>query len=203
MSFQFREFPASYRYCQGGIAASMFSLTLLGLVFRQNVPPIVRTVLLALILTVMAGALLLSNYVIIKYPYLSLVEPEDGDPFTRHYASHGSCLYSVLKYVAIVTVAGILLGIVSSGIDTTPKIVSVIYLGMLLPFLVFLTLFYDPVRHPTISTFIRATLGIGIVLFPLFAITIAIGVFRCWYLLAGMDSQIEMNPVEIDYKTDL
>ena len=198
MTFKFREFPASYRYSQGGMAISMFTLTLIGFSLKQNVPPMVRTVLLSLILTVMAGALLLSNYVIIKYPFLSLVEPEDGDPFSNHYASHGSCLYVVLKFVAVITVAGILVGIISGGVDTTAKFVSVVYLGMLLPFLAFLTLIYDPIRHPTISTFIRATLGVGIILFPLFAISITIGSLRCWYLLSSMESQLEMRPIELD-----
>lgn len=198
MSFKFTDFPASYRYCQKGMAAAMIGLTMAGFFLRPNIPPIARTVVLSLLLGLAGSVLLLSNFVIIKYPYLSLVEPDDGDPFTHNYASHGSCLYKVLKYVAMITVAVLIVSLAVADIDTIEKALLIIYFSVMLFFLTFLTLFFDPVRHPTIATFIRATLGVGIVLFPFFVISIAIGSVRCWYLLSGTENNFKMSPTDTD-----
>ena len=57
----------------------------------------------------------------------------------------------------------------------------------------FLVFRFDKVRHPTIATFIRSTLGIGIVFYPMYVFTIAIGAWRCHRLLEVQAIEDEFN----------
>jgi len=182
MTIPFREFPPSYRLSQTGIGFALVALAIGGPVMRIA-PQAVRIFVLGVLGAIVLGSLLISNYVIIKYPFISLVDPEDGDPFSQHYASHGSWLYRVLKFIALITPLALAAGIFCSGISDTPKLICFVYCIILVAFMLFFTIWYSPVRHPTVSTFVRSTLGLGIVLYPLYAVSIFIGAWRCRQML--------------------
>jgi len=57
------------------------------------------------------------------------------------------------------------------------------YSSILLAFMIFYATTFRPQTHPTIATFIRATLGLGVVLFPLYIPALIIGSARCKVLL--------------------
>jgi hypothetical protein len=196
MAIRFNEFPASYRFSQAGIAFALVALAIAAPLIRVA-PQLVKTAVFAMLGVVVLASLVISNYVVIRYPYISLVESEDGDPFSKHFASQGSWLYWVLKLVGLVTPAIIVAGILCAGIDSPAKLVALGYCAILTVFMVFFTFFYDPIRHPTVATFIRSTLGLGIALFPVFGISIAIGSIRCRGLLNTQADKIGQQYVEL------
>lgn len=193
MTIPFKEFPLSYRFSQTSIGLTLLTLAVAGPLFRV-VPEKVRVVMFAVLGVVVLGSLLVSNYVLIRYPYISLVEPENGDPFSKHFASQGSWLYWALKLFGLATAVVVTLSMIVVGIDSPAKMFALAYGIALTLFMVFLTFFFQPLKHPTISTFIRSTLGLGIAFFPLFAVSIAIGSLRCRRLLDSRGEQVEQGP---------
>lgn len=183
MSLEFKDLPASYRFSQGGIALAMVLLTFSTTAFSQNAPQIVKTIAGSILGLIVLASLTVSYYVIVRYPYLSLVPTQDDDHFAKHFSLSGSWLYTLLKYLALMTILVLLISLVLNGIDDLKKTLILVYVMIMLGFLTFLTFRYDPIRHPTIATFIRATLGIGVLLFPLFLPAVAIGSMRCSQLL--------------------
>lgn len=192
MSIQFSEFPRSYRYSQSGIAFTLVSLAIFG-TFLRAVPVNGKLVIGAVFAVIVAISLLISNYVIVRYPYISLVEPEDGDHFSKHFASAGSPIYKLIKLLGFLVPIVTVISIFGTGVDTLPKVGVLIYLLILIPFMYFFNFRYDPIKHPTISTMIRSTLGFGIVLFPLFLPSVILGSMRCASMLEDMDSSGEGN----------
>ena len=115
------------------------------------------------------------------------MECDDGDPFSRHFATAGSPLYVVLKLIGLLVPLSVALGIWATGFANLAAILTFVYCIPLFFFMVFFTFLYDSVRYPTITTFVRSTLGLGIPLFPLYSLTIAIGAWRCQRLLESQD----------------
>lgn len=178
MNVSFKEFPASYRWAQSGIGFALVVLALGGMILRLC-PDGIKTIVLSMIGLLIVGCLILSHYVIIRYPYISLVLPNDGDPFSTHFASAGSRLYTVLKFIGLVCPAVIALAIALAGFRNLASQITFVYCILLFLFMLFFTFIYEPVRHPTITTFVRSTLGLGIPLYPIYAVTIMIGSWRC------------------------
>jgi hypothetical protein len=136
---------------------------------------------------IVCSSLILSNYVVARYPFLSLVEPEDGDYFSKYFSAAGGCLYKLLKFVGILVTVVALGSLFSLGIDSVYRVLVVAYLMVMLGFLIFFNFVYDSIKHPTVTTLIRATLGLGIVLFPFFIPSLVIGSLRCKLLLDSED----------------
>ena len=67
-----------------------------------------RKIRLGFFLVVLFVALLISFYVIVRYPFISLVEPSDGDEFSRNYGPN-PIEYKVVNCLAITTIATILI----------------------------------------------------------------------------------------------
>ena len=183
MNIPFREFPKSYRFTQGAIGFTFVAIAL-GSVALRACPKFLRMCILVVLGLIVLTALIASHYVIIRYPFISLVESEDADPFSKHFASSGSWIYKVLKILGLITPAMFVFGIaLTGGLNETPRLIAFVYCLMLTAFMLFFTFFYKPLKHPTVTTFIRSTLGLGIPLYPIFAITIFIGAWRCRNLL--------------------
>lgn len=182
MNLRFQDFPRSYYWSQKGIGFALVTLAVGGMVLRIC-PAVLRAIVLSCLGLLVFCCLLLSHYVVIRYPYISLVEPEDGDSFSRHFASAGSSLYVFLK------VAGLLVPfLIATAIWVTgfQDIASTLTFAYCIPLIVFMSYFivaYDSVQHPTITTFVRSTLGLGVPLYPFYIVTIVIGVVRCRHLL--------------------
>lgn len=182
MNFRFNQFPRSYRWSQIGIGLAFTAFAIGSTVLRQC-PESIKFAGVSILGAIVLTCLLISHYVIIRYPYLSLVEPEDGDMFSRHFPSAGSVLYVVLKVIGVLIPLTILLGCWASGFQNVAAKFTFVYCTLLFLFMVHFTFLYDSLKHPTITTFIRSTLGLGIPLYPFYALTIAIGSWRCQNLL--------------------
>lgn len=92
MNIQFREFPSSCQWSQRGIGFALVSSTVGGLIFRVC-PANVRFFAMACIGLLVLSCLLLSHNVIIRYPYISLVELEDGGSVLEAFCA--DCVLSV------------------------------------------------------------------------------------------------------------
>lgn len=165
-----------------GIGVVFTAFAIASTIFR-HCPQSLKFVALSILGGVVLLCLTISHYVIVRYPYLSLVEPEDGDMFSRHFPSAGSVLYVILKGVGMLIPLSLLIGCWVTGFQNVASKVMFAYCVLLFLFMVHFTFFYDRLKHPTITTFIRSTLGLGIPLYPFYALTIAIGAWRCRRLL--------------------
>lgn len=184
-----QQFPISYRIAQGGLAISLALMFNIRTLFNPNVPIIVRSVAGTILGVVVLIALFAGYYVIIRYPFLSLVEVEGGDRFDQKFQSANGRVYFVLKLLSTIVVAILLMTIALMGFDNIRQLAMFSYLATTLGFLAFFTFIYHPIKHPTVSTFIRATLGLGIFLFPFFLPAILIGSRRCNRLLKSVGDQ--------------
>lgn len=184
MNFRFQEFPRSYRWSQIGIGLALTASAIGGTAFQQC-PEKIKIVAVSILGAMVVVCLLISHYVIIRYPYISLVESEDGDMFSRHFPTAGSALYLILKAVGLMLPLTLMVGCWATGFQNAASKFIFVYCLFLFFFLVHFTFFYNSLKHPTIATFIRSTLGLGIPLYPLYGLTIAIGSWRCRSLLDG------------------
>ena len=196
LNIEFKDFPVSYRISQGGIALALVLLTFSRAAFSQNAPPVVRITAGSILGLIVLVSLAVSYYVIVRYPYLSLVPSSDGDYFAKHFSMSGTWLYSLLKVLALAVTAVMIVSLLFAGIDDLPKTLVLIYMMIMLGFLAFLSFAYDPVSHPTIATFIRATLGVGVILFPLFIPAVMLGSLRCTQLLENVSDPDAVNQLE-------
>jgi hypothetical protein len=73
--------------------------------------------------------------------------------------------------------------ILSADRLATGNLLWFVYLGFMFGFCMFMAFVYDPVQHPTLATLARATLGMGLLLFPIFLPIVMIGSFRMRRLL--------------------
>lgn len=185
---KFSEFPLSYRLSQGSIFLGLFSTYGALKTFTAKILPQMQTAIAILVGSVILFGLVVSNYTIIRYPYLSLVATDDY--FLQSFPNNKSCLYTTLKMTAIVTVFVLGFSICLDGL-TLRELPFVIYLVLMFGFLVFLTFAYEPVTHPTVATFIRTTLGVGVIFFPVFLPALIIGSWRCQSLLDQMELELD------------
>ncbi|MDE0937512.1 MAG: hypothetical protein OSA89_16475 [Mariniblastus sp.] len=186
IKIEFSEFPTSYFFAQRSIAAALACSIFVRPFFGPNAPPLARNPAGMIFILVMIVALLASFYVIVRYPFISLVEPADGDEFSKNYGRN-PIVYKVVNCLAILTIAMILVGMIVGGIHDSRLGWTLAYAVPLLSFLLFHLFCYDPVRHPTVGTFLRSTLGIGVLLLPLYLPAILIGSYRCGKLLDRFD----------------
>jgi len=187
MSVEFSEFPPSYRFAQRSIAIALGGSFLVRPFFGPNAPQLAQNPMGLIFIAVISVALLVSFYVIIRYPYISLVEPSDSDEFTRNYGRN-RIVYKAVNCLAILTIAMILTGMIVGGIHDSRLGWKIAYAAPLLMFLLFHLFAYDPVQHPTVATFLRSTLGLGVILLPIYLPAIFIGCLRCRRLIDAADA---------------
>ncbi|OUT62334.1 MAG: hypothetical protein CBB71_01950 [Rhodopirellula sp. TMED11] len=163
------------------ITTVLFSWSFLG----KNWPDLVKLGLIVAVIGFVFFALCLSAYVVLRYPYLSLVDTRDGDVFKRQFKSR--FLSRVTKLLGLGVVGLLFFAVVvaglSDGIKNPGQAVLTIYVSLLFAFLLFLCFRHSDQRYPAVSTFIRSTLGLGIVLAPLFIPILILGNWRCNRLL--------------------
>jgi hypothetical protein len=142
---------------------------------------IVAGTLIALIAVV---SFAVTTYVLLRYPYLSLVETADKDFFQQQLQS--PALIKLFKYVALaglLVVFSIMLQKIWKGDDHLQNVSILAYTICMLLVVTFFIFVYDPITYPTTATFIRCTLGIGILFLPLFVPILIVGGIRCRRLL--------------------
>ena len=185
---EFKEFPLSYRLSQGSIFLAFFSCFATLKIPLAKMPGPARQAFVSLVLFVIVFGLIVSSYTVIRYPYLSLLSTEDY--FLKVFPNSSSRLFKTCKILAIAVIAFVILTLSIDGLKPR-EIFPLLYLTAMLGFLIYLTFFYDPIEHPTIATFIRTTLGIGIVVFPIFVPILAIAMIRCQSLLDRADIDLD------------
>ncbi len=126
-----------------------------------------------------ALALLVSGYVVVRYPFLSLTPALAGDRFEGQLGPRNRRPVQILRILALAFfIMGVIL-VPLRGIDNLVESLFVCYASTMIPVLAWLVVAYDPVSHPTVATLIRSTFGIGIALFPLYIPMLVLGSMRC------------------------
>lgn len=94
-----------------------------------------------------------------------------------------------------VLILAVLVGVRAvKGIVPPSQVAALAYVLILFLFVAYLCFGFDPERSPTIATFIRSKLGLGVVLMPLFVPFLIVGSVRCRRLL---DAESSHQPVEL------
>jgi len=132
-----------------------------------------------------AISLCVSFYVIVRYPLLSLFEPSGGDQFKKYFASSGGRVYKILKIAALAAVLIVIISMLLDGKNNLQESLKLVYFVAMFGCLIFMTFIYKPASHPAVATFIRATLGVGVLVFPIFIPALIVGSIRYKRLLAN------------------
>ena len=182
----YNRLPKSYRLSQSTMLASVGVLFFAKHVPFQLLPPELQIAIWAIVAGIAGLAVITSCYVVIRYPYISLVSTTKEDIFSQQFVSR-----RLLWVAKIIFPLGILfecLGITNAFVNgdgnSNIQLVTLPYFYIQFVFSLFLCFRYDPIAHPTIATFIRSTLGIGLILTPVLLPVLLLGSFRCKQLLA-------------------
>ena len=180
--------PLSYRFSQASILAALVVLASTAWGILSNLPQDIKLAMAMLSGIAVASSLLVSGYVIVRYPFLSLTPALAGDRFEDQLGMHNRWPVLILNILALAFfVMGVVL-VPLRGIDTITEVLFVCYAIIMIPVLAFLIFVYGPVSHPTVATLIRSTFGIGIAFFPLYIPMLAIGSIRCNQMLNRITS---------------
>lgn len=160
---EFARFPLTFRAAQ----YSFLILAFAGIIAARSL----RRLPVALLFWVFGGlglvglvGICLTIYVVLKYPYLGLLDASDTDLFQKYLQARPLFLKVAGAFVAI----AIILASIAMILNKMPvNLLGLILIGHLFLtacFILFLVLRYDRHRHPAIATFLRCTLGIGVVI---------------------------------------
>ncbi len=187
----FDDLPLSYRLSQRAMLAAVATLLFSRSLAMPQWPILARWLFASVIGGIVIFALCISSYVVVRYPYLSLVQTHDGDVYSAQFTS--KVLARIMKTVSLMILfllLAVLVGVTAvKGIANPQQVAALAYVVILFLFVVYLCFGYDPVLNPTIATFIRSTLGLGIVLMPLFIPVLVVGSLRCRRLLEAETSR--------------
>lgn len=185
-SKMFGEFPLSIRIAQRSIVIAILIPIIFRAFLRQRgkvqIPWLQFAVGGASGACVAAG-ILATYYAVIRYPYMGLVDAADGDLFSKHIESQKRWVRIAAVLVCLViAIAGILVPMKDGQVNGWEWLV-IFYSSAVFLFVIFLMFYYNRLDHPTIATFLRCSMGLGIFLFPFFVPAIVIGSMRVNYLL--------------------
>ena len=195
--------PASYRLSQSTMLASVGVLFFAKHVPFQLLAPALKIAFWGIVSGIAGLAVITACYVVIRYPYISLVSTTSEDIFSQQFVSK-----RLLWVAKVIFPLGILfgcLGITAAFLNgdgnSKIQVITLPYFYIQFVFSLFLCFRYDPIAHPTIATFIRSTLGIGLTLTPVLLPVLFIGSFRCKQLL-GTQSHASNIKSEAPRKLD-
>ena len=137
-------------------------------------------------------SLCVACYVVVRHPYLSLIDSTDGDVFSKYFASGSPVIYKSLNFAALAVALMIILSLLQNANNGLLNQLKLVYVVMLMCCLLFTAFIYRPNTHPTFSTFLRATVGVGLLFFPIFLPALIVGAFRCRRLLEHGERGITM-----------
>jgi hypothetical protein len=185
-SKMFGEFPLSIRIAQRSIVVAI----LIPIILRAFLRPRGKAQMpwMQFAVGASSGACVLvgfiaTYYAVIRYPYMGLVDAADGDLFSKHIESQKKWVrVAAILICLLIAASGILLPMGDGQVAGWEWLV-IFYSSVVFSFVIFLMFYYDRVDHPTIATFLRCSMGLGIFLFPLFVPAIVIGSLRVNTLL--------------------
>lgn len=176
-SKMYKEFPASIRWAQRSFLLALA----IPIVFRSALRGKVRWMLFAVWGASAACGLLgllMTYYAVIRYPYMGLVDAADGDLYAKYVESKSKILFGFLKVTGLI--AGVLL-LVAPWLDgklTPGEGLLLLYVVPVVGFMLFLVFRYSRIDHPTVATLLRCSMGLGVLLFPLFIPALILGSMR-------------------------
>ncbi|MFN7626664.1 MAG: hypothetical protein ACK5PZ_07515 [Pirellula sp.] len=186
----FREFPLAFRIAQRSFLFAVLIPIVLRFMIRAKVGGIPVAVMAASGLCVLTG-IIATHLVLIRYPYIGMIDPADGDPYAKYVEAISLPIRKILKVIGI---AAGTLAIAVPFLDGNIKpieMVWLLYAGALLMFILFLAFRYDRLEHPAVATFLRCTLGLGVFLCPIFLPALIIGSMRAQRILDDAEVQLE------------
>lgn len=186
----FREFPLSFRIAQRSFLFAVLIPIVLRFMIRAKVGGIPMAVIAASGLCLLTG-IIATHFVLIRYPYIGMVDPADGDLYAKYVETISLRIRKMLKVVGIAAGA---LAIAIPFFDGNVKSIELawlIYSAVLFMFILFLAFRYDRLEHPAVATFLRCTLGLGIILCPIFLPALIIGSMRAQRILDDAEVQLE------------
>lgn len=180
----YRKLPRSYRWSQSIMLVSPMAIASGRQVLflpNQQGEPIVQIIGWSLVLGISLFAVITSCYVTLRYPYLSLVATSKDDLFTKQWTSPK--ISAIAKGVFPLGLLGFCFLSTTAMLATErlqpARIAATYYFYVQFAFTLFLCLRYDPITHPTVSTYIRSTLGIGLLYIPITFPVLIMGSIRC------------------------
>ena len=186
----FREFPLSLRIAQRSFLFAILIPIVLRFMFRAKVGWMSVAVMAASGLCLLTG-IVATYFVLIRYPYIGMIDPADGDLYAKHVETISLSFRKMLKVLGI---AAGTLAIAIPFLDANIKPIEMVWLmyaATLFLFILFLAFRYDRLEHPAVATFLRCTLGLGVILCPIFIPALIIGSIRAQTILDDADARLE------------
>jgi hypothetical protein len=186
----FGAFPLAIRVAQRSILLSILIPILLRTVLRARVPWLRLAIGVASAGCAIVG-LIATYYAVIRYPYMGLVDAADGDLFSQYVESRPKWMLRLAQGVGFLACAMAIIVPLSDGQITASELLLILYALSILAFLVFLTFYYNREDHPTIATFLRCSMGLGIFFYPIFLPAILLGSMRVNVLLDEVSMKLQ------------
>ena len=192
-----RELPLTAKIAIYGTGFSVAGLAIGGsimAIIREFVPlppnripiwlwPILITLWIPGIVGLIAG-----YYVIIRYPYISLFMKE-RESFNQQLKTRqlwvlvGSIFWALAGGLVLLLIGALLI-----EPDNVILIFTICYFGLECWFAGFLFIRFDSAKHPTVSTLITFSFGIGVIALPIYLPALILGTIRCRKSLTEMES---------------
>jgi hypothetical protein len=178
----FGEFPFSIRVAQRSLLIAIAIPIFLRRGLQAKVPWMRWSVFAASGICAAVG-LIATFYAVIRYPYMGLVDAADGDLFAKYIESNRKWVLVTVKVLMLIgALAGIIVPMLDGQISQRDAWV-ILYAFAILAFMVFLLFFYNREDHPTVATFLRCSMGLGVFFYPLYIPALVIGSMRVQRLL--------------------
>lgn len=182
----FGEFPLSIRIAQRSIVVAILIPIILRAFLRQRgqvkIPWMQFAVGAASGVCAAVGCIA-TYYAVIRYPYMGLVDAADGDLYSKYVGSKRRWVQVAAILACLAIAAAGIMGPMADGRVIGWEWLVIFYSSAVFFFVIFLIFYYDRADHPAIATFLRCSMGLGILLFPLFIPAILIGSMRVNTLL--------------------
>jgi len=185
---QYKQLPRSYRWSQSMMLASVIAIIAARQVLfmpNQQGQALVQITGWSLMFGMSAFAVIVCCYVVLRYPYISLVATSNDDLFTKQWTSSKISALAKLVFPLGLLIFCIMCThamLVAERLEFA-RIAATYYCYVQFAFTVFVCFRYNPITHPTVSTYIRATLGIGLLYIPITFPVLIIGSIRCKRIL--------------------
>jgi hypothetical protein len=185
---KFGEFPLSIRLAQRSIVLAI--LIPIALIRLRRIPWM-KFAILAASCACGAVGILATYYAVIRYPYMGLVDAADGDLFWKYFESKSKPVRVAAVIACLLIALALIIYPMMDGQITGVDLLVSLYAIAVFCFVVFLMFFYERTDYPTVTTFLRCSMGIGIFLVPFFIPALVIGSIRANTLLDEAILKIE------------
>jgi hypothetical protein len=156
---------------------------------KLRVPWVIQSVSGVIAIAALLG-FVATYWVILRYPYIGLVDAADGDLYAKYF-DRISLFVKKLAGLLLATGLGLSLwGVWRDGQLSLWELLWSIYGSCTLIFLIFVLLKFNRFDHPAVATMLRCSMGIGVLLFPLFLPGIIVGSSRAKRLLGQAQDQL-------------